>query len=109
MSKLALIYTEPVTDEKTANTDDINSAEGFQMEFSAKILPVKVNTASIPPLLKKAKKILDLDSPPNGLTGCKDCERLEGIVELMVDLNLRASTGSKGSNEHLKVREIKGE
>jgi len=83
VSKLALIYTEPVTDEKTADTDDVNSAEGFQMGFSAHILAVKLNTASIPPLLKKARKILELDMVPKGLTGCKDCERLEGIVKIL--------------------------
>ena len=80
VSKLALIYTEPLTDKKVASMDDINRKDGFLMGFSAKILPVKLDREIIEPLLARTRAILDLPSPPNGRRGCKDCEKVDDLV-----------------------------
>jgi len=83
VSKLALIYAEPVTDKSVANTDEVHQNKGFNMGFSAHILPIELNTSSIPILLKRTKQILDLELPPKGVAGCKDCEKLKGIIAIL--------------------------
>ena len=82
-SLLALIYTEPDTDRSVAAVDGVHRPDGFIMGFSARILPVSVDATTIPPLLKRARELLDLSTPPRGRTGCKDCRKLEGLVALI--------------------------
>ena len=82
-SLLALIYTEPDTDRSVAATDGIHRQDGFVMGFSARILPVSVDATTIPPLLKRARELLDSSTPPRGRSGCKDCRKLEGLVDLI--------------------------
>ena len=84
VSKLALIYTEPVTDKRVASTDDVNRKDGFLMEFSAKILSVKVDPMIIEPLLAQARTILDHTSPPSGRIGCKDCEKVDDLARILM-------------------------
>jgi PD-(D/E)XK nuclease superfamily len=80
VAALALVYTEPVTDDATAN-DDSNMADGgFQMPFSARILRVERKPELVPELLRRARAILDLTGPPSGRTGCEDCQNLDHLI-----------------------------
>lgn len=80
ISKLALVYTEPVTDEAAAAKESNLTPEGFVMGFSAQILPVEVQSDLTPRLLKRAREILDSKSPPEALQNCEDCSALEQLL-----------------------------
>lgn len=79
---LALIYYEPVTDLTTEDMGTVINGDGFSMGFKANILPIPLDTDIIPPLLRKARDISDLQEPPEGRDGCRDCELLAGLVEM---------------------------
>jgi len=52
------------------------------MPFSAKLLPIDLNPeAVIPPLLKKARQIGDCKTAPKGIDGCKDCQKLNELIQ----------------------------
>jgi hypothetical protein len=80
VSALALIYTEPITDQAAANDDSNISRKGFQMPFKARILPVEKKPKLVPKLLRRAREILDLKTPPPSLQGCEDCSLLAGLI-----------------------------
>ena len=50
---------------------------GFSMPFKVTAMPIELDRAMVPPLLRRAKAILDMEKPPLGREGCKDC-RLVG-------------------------------
>ena len=82
VSKLALVYMEPATDKETAQEPELVDAKGFTMGFHAKVVPVGLRTRSLlPPLLRKARSIWDMDAPPLAAVGCKDCEAVDGLLE----------------------------
>jgi hypothetical protein len=83
VTDLALIYTEPVTDDETVTRDAVYCEDGFLMEFSAKILKVGLNKEKIPQLLIKARSLLDQSHPPPGREGCKDCEKLTQLFSIL--------------------------
>lgn len=90
VSALALIYAEPVTDHLAAAHDVNHRDDGFAMGFSIKVLPVKLATSKIPRLLRRVREILDLPEPPVGRTGCKDCFKVDGLLNM-----LRVSFGDR--------------
>ncbi len=83
VSALTHIYTEPQTDSEAAHPDRSGRDAGFAMGFAARILPLRLQPAMVEPLLERAKRIVERDAPPAGREGCKDCERLAGVVELV--------------------------
>jgi len=83
VSALALIYTEPVTDEAAAVSDAARRDNGFAMEFAAKIVAVDHDESILPPLLARASEIHALDSPPVGRAGCGDCGKFDAIRALV--------------------------
>jgi hypothetical protein len=82
ISGLALIYTEPVTDDATAEKDTHHTGSGFLMEFSAHIRPVDLAPDKIPLLLAKVREIVDRKRPPKPREGCGDCALLQNLLEL---------------------------
>jgi PD-(D/E)XK nuclease superfamily len=80
VSALALVYTEPVTDQAAAHNDSNLTHEGFQMPFRATILPVERKPKLVPDLLRRARVIFDLKTPPPSLAGCEDCEKLTQLI-----------------------------
>jgi hypothetical protein len=82
VSGLALVYTEPVTDDDTARKDANQTNAGFLMEFSAHIRPVDLAPDKIPLLLDKVREICDKKRPPQPLEGCKDCALLQNLIEV---------------------------
>ena len=82
MSGLALVYTEPVTDDDTAKNDAYQNDSGFLMEFSSHVLPVVLAPRAIPPLLVKVREIYSLDRPPESTTDCENCDLLQGLFDL---------------------------
>lgn len=82
VSGLALIYTDPVTDDSTAATDANHTDTGFVMRFSAHIRPVELAPGSIPPMLAKIREIFDHERPPRPRDGCKDCALLQDLLRV---------------------------
>jgi PD-(D/E)XK nuclease superfamily len=82
VSQLALAYTQPATDDATAHDEANLTGVGFRMPFSAHIVKVKRKPKLIPKLLRRARQIAELDSPPASLPGCEDCERLAELISL---------------------------
>lgn len=80
VTRLSMIYMEPVTDEMAA----VGGAhpEFFKMQFNPKFVPVEVDTESLDSLFAKTREIFDGPIPELS-KGCKDCEALENIWRLV--------------------------
>ena len=83
ISGLALIYMEPITDSLSAAQDENQREYGFSMGFSANIMEVKFDPSILPPLLSKTKEIYNMGKGPKGRPGCKDCQSLQNIFNLL--------------------------
>ena len=55
------------------------------MPFKPVIHRIKRNTKEIERLLEKASKTYELSRPPKGLDGCKDCSRLEELMDMVTE------------------------
>ncbi len=82
ISGLALIYTEPVTDDSAAEDDGNMLERGFRLPFSSYILRVERKPELIPSLLRRVQRILGSDTLPSPVAGCKDCDRLANLVRI---------------------------
>ena len=80
VSGLALVYTEPVTDDRAAARDAHTISDGFSMDFFGKILPVEIDPEKTPQLCRRAREIYDFQNPPDSRAGCKDCDLLENLI-----------------------------
>lgn len=76
---LSMIYMEPLTEEWAA--DEWANQNNFKMVFDPKFVPVAVDLESLDPLFEKTRQIYD-GKLPEPAPKCKDCEILEGIVDL---------------------------
>ena len=82
VSKLALVYMEPVTDKETAQEPGLVDEHGFAMGFRARIVEVELRPSQLlPPLLRKARSIWDMETPPASARGCNDCAAVTGLLE----------------------------
>lgn len=81
VSSLALVYTEPVTGDAAARNPANATKDGFNLKFSARVLPVNFQPQSIPRWLRKVRDICDLERPPERTAGCPDCSRLEDLLK----------------------------
>ena len=80
VSGLALVYSEPVTDDHTACQAENRLADGFAMPFAIKVLPVTLDPEIVRPLMETTREVFDLAVPPPGLHGCADCAKLENLI-----------------------------
>lgn len=77
---LGLVYCEPPKKDGDGGLDACVGDQGFSMPFKTTAEPIELNRALIPPLLRKAKEILGLETAPLGREGCKDCQMVGEIV-----------------------------
>ena len=82
VSDLALVYTEPMTDDDAASDDDNHNGEGFALGFSVRVVPVPLNAAMLGPLMARTRELYQLEECPTGRGGCKDCQQLGSLLEL---------------------------
>ena len=81
---LYLVYFEPPYKETyEAITDGHINGDGFEMSFKPVIHKINREPKEIGRLLEKASKIYEFNKPPEGINGCKDCERLEGLMNML--------------------------
>ena len=83
VTELALVYAEPVTDIESSDCDAVQCETGFDLSFAAKVLPVRLDTSRIQPLLRRARAIMDRELPPPGKVGCPECGKLDGLLNLL--------------------------
>ena len=83
VSALALVYTEPVTTDEAALGEAARRVDGFAMGFAAKIVPLELDEAMLPPLFARAAQIHALVAPPAAREGCADCAQFEKIRGLL--------------------------
>ena len=79
-SSLGLLYYEPVTELEGADPDFLIKNDRFFLEFSPRLKPVKLETETIRPLLRRVREICDLSECPAGRSDCRDCAMLEELV-----------------------------
>ena len=79
---LGLVYGEPPPNDANTGLDALVSDLGFSMPFKATAMPIEPDRALIPPLLRKAKEILEMKNPPEGQEGCKECKMVEEMARL---------------------------
>jgi hypothetical protein len=78
---IGLVYYEPQTHVSETGIDRALLADGFNMPFSAHLLPLELNPKGIvSPLLKEARKLADMKTPLNRVDGCEDCEKLDKLI-----------------------------
>jgi hypothetical protein len=81
VSGLALIYMEPVTDDKTAGHSQNRRPDGFTMPFAANVLQVTLDPSILRPLFKMTRETWELSSPPPQSPSCKDCKKLHDLIQ----------------------------
>lgn len=82
VTNLGLVYTEPPECEDNDGLDSLVNNDGFSMPFKATTVPIELDRGIIPPLLRRAKELMDLEEAPTGLEGCMECR----LVHLMAGL-----------------------
>ncbi|HEY5915108.1 MAG TPA: hypothetical protein VJA21_31330 [Verrucomicrobiae bacterium] len=101
---LGLLYYEPVTELKDSGHDLPIREDGFFLEFSPKLKPVKLETEIISPLLERVREICALSRPPAGRPGCRDCSIVDALIRGMggcAQLSKSLNVGnSKASGDH---------
>ena len=81
---LYLVYFEPPYKETyEAITDGHTNGEGFEMPFKPVIHKIRREPKEIGKLLEKASNVYELTKPPKGIIGCKDCKRLESLINMI--------------------------
>ena len=77
---LGLVYGEPPANDDNTGLDALVNDRGFSMPFRATAMPIEIDRALIPPLLRQAKEILEMENPPEGREGCKECRLVDELI-----------------------------
>lgn len=83
VSRLALVYYEPLTDLSDAQLDLLIQADGFLMPFNGYMKEVERQPGLVERLLLQARQVYDLPEAPQGRDGCADCQALEDLISLL--------------------------
>ena len=84
VSRLALAYMEPATDDETIRTTRPVESEGFTLGFHPRLVAVDLDPERlIPPLLRRAASIHALTAPPESRNECRDCAALAGLLSAL--------------------------
>ena len=87
VSKLALIYMEPMTNCPTG-MDRFCLEDSLQMHFYPKILPVEHDSKLVPQLLQQAASILKSTVPLEQNLACKNCKKTHHFISLLSQLEV---------------------
>ncbi|MDD5466314.1 MAG: PD-(D/E)XK nuclease family protein [Anaerolineales bacterium] len=83
VSRLALVYYEPLTDLSEGQVDLLIQAEGFLMPFNGYMKPVALQPGLVERLLLQAREIHNHPMAPAGREGCPDCRALDDLLALL--------------------------
>ncbi len=104
---LALIYMEPMTNGR-GRLHRRCREYGFDMGFSAHVLPVDLNTELLSPLLARTRELSESPGPPTGRPGCKDCKLTDRLVGLVIGEKV-ANTPKGRRRRAVKARSSRSE
>jgi hypothetical protein len=79
---LGLVYGEPPPNDDNRGLDALVDDGGFSMPFRTTAETIELDRTLIPPLLKRAKTLLEMESPPEGQEGCKECRLVYEMARL---------------------------
>ena len=77
---LGLVYGEPPANDQDDGLDALVSDVGFSMPFKATAMPIELDRSLIPPLLRKAKTLLEMKNPPESQEGCENCRLVDELI-----------------------------
>lgn len=80
-AKLFLVYFEPQTASNYAYS--CVTKGGFEMMFDATVVPVENDRKKVREALNVTREIWEMAAPPSPAEGCKECEKLDKIIELL--------------------------
>ena len=84
VSRLALAYMEPATDDEATTAPGAVDADGFALSFRPRIIEVDLDPERlIPPLLRKAAVIHASTEAPAPRNNCRDCAALDGLLRAL--------------------------
>ncbi len=83
VTKLALVYMEPMTTGRDAGDPENHRPVGFAMAFRPHIEVVEIQPGLVPRLLRAARETYDVPSAPAARRGCRDCTRVENVASLL--------------------------
>ena len=77
----ALIYFENKLKDGGLEPMDLLSNDGFDVPFRVKIHEIEIDRSALDPLLKRMREFADMKTPPEGRKKCKDCARLQKLLD----------------------------
>jgi hypothetical protein len=99
----ALVYFENKLKEHETDPIALLSDDGFEVPFEVKIHEVKVDRPALFPLLKKIRGFADKYYPPTGLDKCKNCARLQALLDAEERMLNYQEEGRKRDDLYRKV------
>jgi hypothetical protein len=112
ISRAGLIYFEPSTDDDDKQAVLTIHRSGFSLSFKARPVEIEIDLDNLEVLLEAARKLYDLEVPPNPSQGCKDCKLLARLYELGRNVErLKAAVHQSGVDAIIdrKMRRIRFE
>ena len=84
VSRLALAYMEPATDDEATAAPGAIDTDGFALSFRPRLVEVDLDPERlIPPLLRKAAGIHASTEAPASRNNCRDCAALDGLLRAL--------------------------
>ena len=77
---LGLVYGEPPANDANKGLDALVDDGGFSMPFKTTAEPIELDRSLIPPLLRRAKGILEMEKAPKSQEDCKECRLVEEMA-----------------------------
>jgi hypothetical protein len=82
----ALVYFQNNLNDYKEKPLELLAKDGMTVPFDVKIHKVDIDMADLKPLLIKFRDFADAANPPEGLEKCKDCGRLELLLDFEVKM-----------------------
>jgi hypothetical protein len=84
VSRLALAYMEPGTDDEAGQDPNAIDADGFSLGFRPRLVEVDLDPERLlPPLLRQAARLHALPMPPEPQSKCRDCTALQNVLDAL--------------------------
>lgn len=89
VGEAAIVYFENQSKAFREEPLDLATDNGFSIPFEITTVPVKLDRKQLRPLMKRFREIANLQLPPKGREGCRDCARLQLLLD--AEVNRRSS------------------
>ena len=81
---IGLVYFQPQTDVDVENVADYLLDDGFRLSFRSRVLTLELDPNNVvEPLLRDARRLADMEKPPDSAEGCQDCQRLNDLIRTL--------------------------